>query len=200
MSSRSSPEHFNNPPSAQQPFLFAGKSLRFAARLEIHLHPHDAKMLAHSLLSEHGLSDWSFRFDHARRRFGSCRYRAKLITLSRPLTMLNSDEQVRDTLLHEIAHALTPGDAHGRRWKAKCLQIGANPTRCFDDDSVRSPARPPARYRLGCRRCGWWIDRRRLTRHRYSCRRCRAPLVLQEKPILPGKPELFERSWEWAEP
>jgi predicted SprT family Zn-dependent metalloprotease len=140
-------------------------------------------MLALSLLYEHGLSDWSFRFDHARRRFGSCRHRAKLITLSRPLTMLNSDEQVRDTLLHEIAHALTPGDGHGPRWKSKCLQIGASPTRCFDDNSVRSPTRSPARYRLGCRRCDWWIERRRLTRHRYICRRCRAPLVLQERQV-----------------
>jgi len=37
-----------------------------------------------------------------------------------------SDELVRDTLLHEIAHALV-GTAHGHDevWKAKCLEIGA---------------------------------------------------------------------------
>jgi predicted SprT family Zn-dependent metalloprotease len=147
------------------------------------MHPHDAKMLALALMSEHGLADWRFRFDHARRRFGSCRYAARLITLSRPLVLLNSPEQVRDTILHEIAHALTPGDGHGPRWKSRCLQIGANPTRCYGDDSVRSPARSPARYRLGCRRCDWWIDRRRRTRHRYICRRCQRTLVLQEKQI-----------------
>lgn len=148
------------------------------------LHPHDAKTLAHSLLARHDLSGWSFRFDHARRRFGSCRYRAKRITLSRPLTLLSDELQVRDTILHEIAHALTPGDGHGARWKSKCIEIGANPTRCFDDESVRSPSRPPVRYRLGCRRCNWWIDRRRLTRTRYVCRHCREPLVFQERKLI----------------
>lgn len=135
--------------------------------------------MAFELMSQHGLSDWHFRFDHARRRFGCCRYRQKLITLSRPLVLLNQENQVRDTILHEIAHALTPDDGHGVRWRAKCVEIGADPARCFDDEAVRSPARPPARYRLGCKRCDWWIDRRRVTRNRYICRRCRSPLVYQ---------------------
>jgi len=129
----------------------------------------------------HGLDGWSFRFDHARRRFGSCRYGQKLITLSRPLTMLNTEEQVRDTLLHEIAHALTPGDGHGVRWKQKCRQIGARPVRCYGDDAVVSPPRSAARYRLGCLACGWWVDRRRLTRRKLICRQCRGHLVYEDR-------------------
>ncbi|HYO07513.1 MAG TPA: SprT-like domain-containing protein, partial [Tepidisphaeraceae bacterium] len=76
-----------------------------------------ARLLTRSLMNQHGLSDWRFDFDHARRRFGSCRPRQKLITLSRHLVFLNEEPEVRDTILHEIAHALTPGDGHGRRWK-----------------------------------------------------------------------------------
>ena len=54
------------------------------------VHPHDAQELARELMRRHGLFDagWRFRFDHARRRFGCCRYGPKLITLSRPLTLL----------------------------------------------------------------------------------------------------------------
>jgi hypothetical protein len=44
-------------------------------------------------MRRHGLFEagWRFRFDHARRRFGCCRYGPKLITLSRPLTLLNGE-------------------------------------------------------------------------------------------------------------
>jgi predicted SprT family Zn-dependent metalloprotease len=147
------------------------------------LHPHDARQLASDLLRRHGLpaAGWRFAFDHARRRFGSCRYGPKLITLSRPLTLLNSEDQVRDTLLHEIAHALCPGDGHGRRWKAKCREIGAKPARCYTEAAVVSPARRPAPYRLGCPPCGWWVDRRRITGRTYVCVKCRTRLVIQDK-------------------
>ena len=92
-----------------------------------------ARDLALALMRQHGLHDWTFRFDHARRRFGSCRPRRRLITLSRPLAFLNEEAQVRDTILHEIAHALTPWDGHGRNWKRKCIEIGAEPRRCYGD-------------------------------------------------------------------
>src|SRR2546421_7680141 len=103
------------------------------------MHLSDARTLATELMQKHGLAEWRFRFDHAGRRFGSCRTSQKLITLSRPLTILNSSDQVRDTILHEIAHALTPGDGHGERWRAMCQQIGAAAIRCYDDDAVVSP-------------------------------------------------------------
>jgi len=104
-----------------------------------------------------------------------------LITLSRPLTLLNPIEQVRDTILHEIAHALTPGDGHGAKWKAACIAIGAKPVRCFVDPEVVTPARRPARYSIGCRACGWWSDRRRLTARQLVCRTCRQAVVYQDK-------------------
>ena len=147
------------------------------------MHPHDARNLAWELMRLHGLSDqgWRFRFDHARRRFGSCRYREKAITLSRPLTLLNAEPEVRDTLLHEIAHALCPGDNHGPRWRAKCREIGARPARCYTDATVASPPRAPARYEYGCQSCGWWVERRRRAANRYVCAKCRGGLVYRDK-------------------
>jgi predicted SprT family Zn-dependent metalloprotease len=147
------------------------------------MHPQEARDLAIRLLEEHGLTalGWRFLFDNARRRFGSCRYGSKRITLSRPLTLLNDIGEVRDTLLHEIAHALSPGDGHGRRWRAKCVQIGARPKRCFDDTTVVAPPRAAAKYQFGCNACEWWVDRRRLTISRYICKKCRGELLYREK-------------------
>ena len=143
--------------------------------------PYDARELAWRLMKLHGLGDWHFQFDHARRRFGVCRPGKKLIALSRPLTLLNPEPEVRDTILHEIAHALTPGDGHGARWQAKCVEIGARPRRCYTDATVVSPPRKPAPYLFGCRPCAWWVDRRRVTRRRYVCAKCRGPLVYVER-------------------
>ena len=93
-------------------------------------------------MQQHGLSaqGWRFQFDHARRRFGACRYGRKLITLSRPLVLLNPEAEVRDTILHEIAHALCPGDGHGVRWKQKCREIAPAPPGAITKS--RSPPRP----------------------------------------------------------
>ena len=143
---------------------------------------HDARRLAHDLMHQHGLVGWLFAFDRARRRFGSCQFRSKRITLSRPLTLLNSEDQVRDTILHEIAHAparLAMGTA--ANWKAACKRLGAKPKRCFNDAEVVSPLRKPARYQIGCVTCDWWADRRRLTARKLVCRTCRSEVVYHDR-------------------
>ena len=151
------------------------------------MHPYDARQLARDLMRTHGLLDagWRFEFDHARRRFGCCHYGPKLITLSRPLTLLNGEAEVRDTLLHEIAHALTPGHGHGPRWRHKCRELGARPVRCYSDGAVLSPPRRPPRYEWGCGACGWWVQRHRKTRRRFVCARCSGALTYKLRLALP---------------
>ena len=140
---------------------------------------YEAAHLARNLISEHRLEGWRFAFDHARRRFGRCDYTHKRITLSRPLTLLNNIDEVRDTVLHEIAHALCPKDGHGARWRAICGKIGAKPARCYNDEQVVSPPRRPAPYRFGCPRCNWWVERRRRTRRTFLCKLCRGKVQFQ---------------------
>ena len=136
-----------------------------------------ARRLARGLMNEHGLSDWRLMFDHAKRRFGACHYSKRMITLSRVLTLLNDERQVRDTVLHEIAHALTPGDVHGERWRKKCQEIGAAPVRCYRDEEVVAPERAAAKYLWGCAACDWWVERRRVNRRVFVCSTCRGKLV-----------------------
>ncbi|MGH7214324.1 MAG: SprT-like domain-containing protein [Tepidisphaeraceae bacterium] len=145
---------------------------------------YEAGHLARELMRRHGLlgQGWTFSFDHARRRFGCCHYHTKRITLSRPLTFLNAIDEVRDTVLHEIAHALTPGDGHGRKWRAKCAQIGATPRRCYKDEEIVAPPRAAAKYLLGCEACGWWVERRRRSRRKYVCKRCSGSVEYRARP------------------
>lgn len=99
-----------------------------------------ARTLARDLMDAHGLTDWTLTFDKAKGRFGVCRYRTRTIGLSAPLVALNGEDDVRDTILHEIAHALAgPGTGHGPVWKATAKRIGARPERTVDAATVNTP-------------------------------------------------------------
>jgi predicted SprT family Zn-dependent metalloprotease len=91
-----------------------------------------ARQLAYSLFARHGLTGWRLVFDNAKTRAGVCRFDVKQIGLSRPLISLYDVEQVTDTVLHEIAHALTgPGHGHDRAWRATARRIGCSGERCM---------------------------------------------------------------------
>jgi hypothetical protein len=93
----------------------------------------EARRLAAELMTEHGLKDWRLAFDNARARFGFCRPARREIGLSRHLTLLSSEDEVRNTLLHEIAHALVgPQHGHDDVWRARALAIGCDGTRTDD--------------------------------------------------------------------
>jgi hypothetical protein len=127
-------------------------------------------------MHKHGLvgAGWKFAFDRAKTRAGQCDYTHKVISLSEyyvsesyvPLA------DIRNTILHEIAHVLA-GDAagHGREWKKKALEIGCDGQTC--NYTWRGAHK---RFRIYCD-CGH-ID---LKRHRVSkkysrdnvCGKCR---------------------------
>lgn len=136
-----------------------------------------AQNMAQELMGKHGLFGdvlwrdsqwpaaswpWRFQFDGARRRFGLCSYKFKMIFLSARLVELNDEAEVRDTILHEIAHALNyldvkarlgraPKSHHGPAWKAMCRRIGARPETCYSRDRVATPS---FLWEATCKHCG----------------------------------------------
>ncbi len=130
----------------------------------------DAEIMALKLMREHNLQGWSFQFDRSVRRFGVCKYGRKIIGLSAHLTMLNNVENVRDTILHEIAHAIAGHKAgHGYEWKKVCIRIGAKPERCYDSEETVTPK---LRYSATCGACGKEYQRSRAITHsrKVSCK------------------------------
>ena len=76
------------------------------------------KQVARKWLNEEGLTDWSFKFDNAKRRAGLCSWDKKTISLSLHFVLMNKKDEVELTLLHEMAHALAPHrEHHGRVWR-----------------------------------------------------------------------------------
>ena len=99
-------------------------------------------VLARQLLNKHGLHNWRFKYSRSKLGYGHCSPRKKEITLSRPLSEINSHEENLDTILHEIAHALdwerNRKSWHGYTWKAICREVGARPERCYGKE-VNTP-------------------------------------------------------------
>jgi predicted SprT family Zn-dependent metalloprotease len=137
----------------------------------------ESQRLALELLASHGLPDWGFRYNRQKCALGMCFYHRRTIELSIHFVERNAMDEIRDTILHEIAHALVgPGHGHDAIWKRKCRQIGARPRACGAADM------PEGHWQAQCGGCG-----RRFHRHRrparlrgWFCRGCgpqRGPLV-----------------------
>ncbi|MDN5790732.1 MAG: SprT-like domain-containing protein [Micrococcales bacterium] len=99
-----------------------------------------ARALGGDLMDTHGLAGWRLSFDRAKTRAGLCRYRERVISLSAYLTQLHPEDEVRDTILHEIAHALVgPRHGHDAVWQGKAREIGSTGTRCSSPDAPQVP-------------------------------------------------------------
>ena len=130
-----------------------------------------AATLAHDLMTHFGLADWTLGFNRRKRSLGLCKYRQHQIELSTHFVAANDEAQVRETILHEIAHALAGEKAgHGPKWKAMCAHVGCKPQRCDQGEAVM----PRGRWQARCHTCGkeYWRHRRPARRARYWCKTC----------------------------
>lgn len=143
----------------------------------------EIKDLAIELMYEHELiqDGWEFRFDNSKRRAGLCvedRQNGNYISLSRVLMPLMKDEEVQDTILHEIAHALV-GVKHGhnRVWVAKAKQIGCNGKRCYNPaaalkEGAKELIIAQSKYTFTCPKCGNQSAAHRKPKRSKACGHC----------------------------
>lgn len=128
----------------------------------------DAFALAEHLLERHGLHDWSVEYDAAKRRAGICRFGPRVIGLSAPLTALHGEVEVRDTILHEIAHALVgPRHGHDAVWRRQAVAIGCSGQRCTPETAEQVQT-----AWLGVCSAGHTTGRHRRPERVVSCARC----------------------------
>ena len=92
---------------------------------------HAAQLLERHLNTNALATRWRFRFETATGRAGICRHDARTIALSVSFVLRASWGDIRDTLLHEIAHAIVgPGHAHDAVWRTAARRIGCTAKRC----------------------------------------------------------------------
>ena len=131
-----------------------------------------AQQLALELMGKHDLTSkgWRFEFDTAKRRFGCCNHRYKQITLSRALVLVNDEARVKNTILHEIAHAMVgPRHGHDAVWRSQAIAIGCDGKRCYTSENTTIPE---SKYIAVCGTCGHTHRKHRLTRTTSACGLC----------------------------
>lgn len=82
-------------------------------------------------LKKHGLSDWSIKLSHDEKiqYYGLCVHNDKAILLNDFHIDIHGSKETKNTILHEIAHALVgPGYGHNDVWRTKAIEIGCDNT------------------------------------------------------------------------
>ena len=141
--------------------------------------PHAAALeLGAALFKQHGLDDWSLKLDHARRRAGMCDYNSKTISLSRHYVRYADMDHIRDTLLHEIAHALVgPKHGHDLVWRNKAREIGCSAMRCHTLNFSR------AAWLMSCPNGCFSVERHRRS-NGLVCAKCKTPVRFSAAPPM----------------
>ena len=125
---------------------------------------------------------YTFKFDHAKKRFGCCDYGKKTISLSKHLCEANPHQinaKIKDTILHEIAHAISVilygkkhGKGHDQKWVSIAKQIGCNGNRCYTLQDFGGIKKPESKYTGVCNSCGNEISYHRRPKLSRSCGKC----------------------------
>lgn len=126
-----------------------------------------ARSLALELMETHGLIEagWTLRINRAKVYSGIADFALKEIGISGPMIDVSAPSAVRETILHEITHALvgeSEKDEHGPLWVAKALEIGSKA-------EVEDMGYTPRVYTSKCPHCGTQGEEISLLRWRKSC-------------------------------
>jgi predicted SprT family Zn-dependent metalloprotease len=146
--------------------------INIALTKQLNMELNKAQQLALDLMEQHNLMEkgWRFGFDTAKRRFGCCNYSYKEITLSRALVLVNDEDAVKNTILHEIAHAMVGrGHGHNSVWKRMAIAIGCDGKRCY---TTKNTSVPESKYIAVCNTCGHTHRRHRASTRTTACGIC----------------------------
>lgn len=109
----------------------------------------ETQNMAQQLIKQY-CPDYGFRWHNKKRALGTCQYGPKKIALSLHFVEKATESEVKEVILHEIAHALTPGAGHGPTWKRTAQKLGATPKATTNTGHLHNDYK----YTLYCPRCG----------------------------------------------
>jgi predicted SprT family Zn-dependent metalloprotease len=138
------------------------------------MNPKLAEQKAIELMHMHGVISMGYRFQFANRKrsIGRCTYSKRLIELSLPIIRHAEEDDVINVILHEIAHALCPGDGHGKLWRKTFISLGGDGKRFASmETSLGNALSIVAKYVAVCPN-GHKHFKNRKPKYIYSCAIC----------------------------
>jgi predicted SprT family Zn-dependent metalloprotease len=159
-----------------------------------------AQSLCLELMNKHGLTKtagWTFSWSNSLHSAGVCIYKINrfgfikdrypsggLIKLSKVITAAHSEDAVRDTILHEIAHGLTKGHNHDYVWQTKAIEIGCNGQRCYNvGEDLKNSLQKITKYIGSCPCCENTWHKNRLPKRDLWCK-CTGRRFIQAEKIV----------------
>ncbi len=156
-------------PASPPPISGPGSAFDFQQRWAYFCSLLRREMMWHGLLPH-----WSIAFDNGQSRAGLCNFGTKQLSFSRNLVASATVQEMRNVILHEIAHALA-GHKHGHDylWRRIAVSIGCDGKRCHDLQLTRP------RWVLCCSRGCWQVPRfkRSMSQLKRKCTKCNAVCV-----------------------
>lgn len=123
------------------------------------------------------LNGWMLKQNHTKTSLGQCDYNKKTIYLSTYFMRGPSCKysKVRLALLHEVSHALTPGQNHNMIWKKQCLKLGG------DGRVAATMDIPPRSWAMICLKCNWKKEYfRKPNLKNKVCLKCKSKPILRK--------------------
>lgn len=138
-----------------------------------------------------GLTDrgWTFGWNNRKAALGLCEYKEKRISLSLFLLNTITPSERRDTVLHEIAHALDflarGYSDHGPKWKQWARYVGAVPRSCSKTpmEAEYSKIMKQSKWTLRCPN-GHEVHFHRKVKGRHSCGICCPGGIFREEFVM----------------
>lgn len=131
----------------------------------------------------------------AKSRFGQCKYRngkAYEINISSFMldeSVLKDDIYLRATIIHELLHAITPGEHHTGEWKRLANKVNVRSggkyaisrTSSYESMGIKKTSIQKIKYIVECTGCGLRWEHQRKSKsvknpQNYVCGRCKGKL------------------------
>jgi predicted SprT family Zn-dependent metalloprotease len=138
--------------------------------------------LSAEMMNEH-LIGWTLAWNRCLKSNGKCSHTKKIIYVSKYHIEFSSLDEFKNTILHEIAHALAGHKAgHGPEWVRIAKEIGCDGQRLCKVNPSKKEYIDKKTVNLICP-CGYaHVKRLRVTRALLSkvCKKCKGPLTISK--------------------
>ena len=126
-----------------------------------------AKNVTELFFEKHNIYNWNFKLNRKKSACGTCNYTHKVISLSKYYLKNAKIDDIINTILHEIAHVLTPRHHHDRIWKSVALSIGNSGTR-----TNPNATRIEGKVKYQCKKCGEVVTFHRTLKNKKAHGKC----------------------------
>lgn len=125
------------------------------------------KEIVEQKINQANLIGWTVVYNNTVNTCGTCNYHYKVITISKKHCQVATDEEVFDTICHEVAHAVVGyDDNHSEIWFNECIKLGGT-------GNITSNQTIPYRYKGVCGKCSAVYKRHTAPQNkRVSCSKC----------------------------